>query len=206
MILSMSKIIRVAHDFSCPWCWIGWHQAQALQQEFGVTIQWWSFELWPDSLELPEPAAPKPAEVTDRPATPSRMELAYAAQGMTKPRTDRPSLRRTHNAHEALAYARTVGKESEFAERLYRGYWESALDINFVDTLAFLATGLIEDVDDFKSAIASRRFADEIVGFDDDAYAKGVYNVPTFFIGDERYAEQPLSVLREATREFVTPS
>jgi hypothetical protein len=38
------------------------------------------------------------------------------------------------------------------------------------------------------------------VGFDDPAYASGVYNVPTFFIGEERYAEQPLTVLKKAVR------
>ena len=33
---------------------------------------------------------------------------------------------------------------------------------------------------------------------DAPAYASGVYNVPTFFIGKERYAEQTYSVIRDA--------
>jgi 2-hydroxychromene-2-carboxylate isomerase len=39
---------------------------------------------------------------------------------------------------------------------------------------------------DLRAAISQRKFADRLVNFDDDAYAAGIYNVPTFIIGGER--------------------
>ena len=39
--------------------------------------------------------------------------------------------------------------------------------------------------------------------FDDDAYNSGIYNVPTYFVGDERLAEQPYVVLRDAVAKIA---
>jgi hypothetical protein len=55
-------------------------------------------------------------------------------------------------------------------------------------------------------AIKERRFEDKIIAFDEPSYATGVYNVPTFYIGGERYAEQPYGVLQQAMRKLVVPA
>jgi len=54
-------------------------------------------------------------------------------------------------------------------------------------------------------AIAERSYQHNIIGFDDPAHATGVYNVPTFFIGGDRYAEQPYSVIRKAVHALARP-
>ena len=97
-------IIPVAHDFICPWCWIGISQARRLQQEFGVQIEWLAYELLPETMEWPEPP-PKPVVETERTKTPNRIELAYAAEGMEPPTADRPKRMRSHYAHEAAEFA-----------------------------------------------------------------------------------------------------
>jgi predicted DsbA family dithiol-disulfide isomerase len=191
--------IRVAHDFTCPWCWVGLFQAKDLAREFGATIDWVGYELWPLDLDWPSPAAPEPDKPSNKPQTPSRMDLAYAAQGMEPPTATRPRRMRTNNVHQAVEFAKTVGVQDEFIERLYRALWEQGREINAPDVLRELASGLM-DADAMLVAVEEVRYRDQVVGFDDPAYASGVYNVPTFFIGEERYAGQPLTVLRKAVR------
>ncbi len=195
----MSVLIPVAHDFNCPWCWIGYVQAFDLVREFGVTLEWRGYELYPDELEWPEPAPPVQPAYPDRPATPTRLELAYAAQGMDKPTVERPRRMRTHNAHETAELAKERGVVDELMHRLYPAYWERGENINEPDVLIELAQGLL-DPDELAEVMAGRRYADRIVGFNKPAYATGVYNVPTFFIGGERYAEESYRALQRAMR------
>lgn len=200
----MSSVIPVAHDFSCGWCWIGLHQVEQLSQEFDVTFEWKGFELMPEALawDDPVPVAPEPP---NRPETPSRFRLALYASGVELPAVARPRRMRTHNALQAAAYASHAGKGHELVAKLYRAYWEQGLEINRTEVILELAADILPDLDDLKQAIEERRHAAEIVPYDDEAYAAGVYNIPTFFIGDERYAEQPTAVLRAAIQRTLTP-
>lgn len=196
-------VIPVAHDVTCPWCWIGLHQARQLREEFGVSFDWLGYELMPEELPF-EPAAPAPPENPDRPKTPSRLQLAYAAQGMERPKPP-PYPMRAHNVLEALAHAKAEGVADEAIEAVYRAYWEEGLEVNREEVLAQVLQGVVPDVGAMLDAVRERRYADQIVPFDDSAYAKGVYNVPTFFIGGERYAEQPYAVLRAAVERCLVP-
>lgn len=194
-------VIPIAHDFNCPWCWIGYVQAFRLKEEFGVELEWRGFELYPDELEWPEPVPPLPTLQPDRPPTPTRLELAYAAQGMDKPTVERPKRMRTHNAHEAVELAKERGVADELMHRLYPAYWERGLNINEREVLLAETAGLL-DGSELTEVLASRRYADRIVGFNKPAYAVGVYNVPTFFIGGERYAEESYRTLERALRSL----
>lgn len=197
----MALTIQIAHDFSCPWCWIGLNQADRLRADFSAQIEWLAYELWPEELGWPEPGAPAPAENPDRPKVPSRLALAYAAEGIEPhPTLVRPRQMRTHSAHEAVEYAKTIGLADEMVRRIYEAYWLRAENIGKPEVLRCLADDLVPDLEDFTEAIQTRRFADRIVGFDEPAYATGIYNVPTFIIAGERYAEQPYRVLELAAR------
>lgn len=195
----MALTIPIAHDFICPWCWVGMIQAKRLREEFGAEIEWVGYELFPEELEWPTPS-PAPEPPANKPPTPSRLDFLLVADDMELPKSVRPQRMRTHNAHEALAYAKTEGKADVFAEALYRAYWEKGRDINKPDVLREIATGILDDLDAMAKAVEEKAFAKDIVGFDDDAYAAGVYNVPTFWIGGERYAEQPYVTLKKAVQ------
>jgi riboflavin biosynthesis pyrimidine reductase len=62
---------------------------------------------------------------------------------------------------------------------------------------------LVPNLDDLRQAMTEDRFGDKVVDFDDDAYSKGIYNVPTYFIGEERLAEQPYSEIQQALNTFL---
>ncbi len=194
----MPRTIQVAHDFICPWCWIGFFQAEQLRRQFHVEIEWVGYELYPDELDWPAPNPPKGEQDSLRPKTPRRLALAYAAQGMDPPIVALPQRMRSHNAHEAVEFAKTVGVADELVARLYRAYWGHGLEINSPAVLRMLATGLVDNLAGMEAKISERRFKEKIIGFDQPAYATGVYNVPTFWINGDRYAEQPYRVLERA--------
>ncbi|MHB8635643.1 MAG: DsbA family oxidoreductase [Fimbriimonadaceae bacterium] len=200
----MPLIIPVAHDFTCPWCWIGLVQAKRLVAEEGVEIEWKGYELWPADLARPLPTAPTPP-IPNKPAVPSRLDLILIADGLELPRAVKPPRMLTHNAHEAVEFAKLTGKGFELCEELYRAYWERGVTISEPHYLESLAGPHGLDPQGLRQAIHEHTFKDRIVGFDEPAYASGIFNVPTFTIGGERYAEQPYAVLVKAVRAATQP-
>jgi predicted DsbA family dithiol-disulfide isomerase len=197
----MAHSITLAHDPTCPWCWIGLFQAKRLREEFDVEINWVGYELWP--AELPRPASSSVPEVeTKRPPTPTRMELAYAAQGMDAPTAERPKGIVIHNALQVFELAKRHGVADEVVERVYRAFWEEGQDVSQPEVLATLTAGLLDEAE-MRAVIEEQRFRADIVPFDDEAYARGVYNVPTFVIDGVKYAEQPYSVLARAVKAWI---
>jgi predicted DsbA family dithiol-disulfide isomerase/riboflavin biosynthesis pyrimidine reductase len=201
----MPLTIPIAHDFSCPWCWVGLKQSQKLRNEFDVEFEWLPYELWPRHLE--RPVSTPGIEMPNRPKTPTRFELMLAAEGMGPLRRDRPSGLDTHATHEAVEFAKGEGVQDQLVERLYRALYEDALDITNPEIINDLASGIVQDRTGMIEAVKSERFADRITHFDAPAYRSGVFNVPTFFVAGERYAEQPYSVLQTAVEAaLLAPS
>lgn len=179
---------------------MGWLQTQRLRKEFDVNFEWLGYELWPDELEWPEPGPPPVP--SKRPPLLSRFEFLLVADGAELPGVERPKRMRTHNAHEAVEYAKTQNIADEMVEALYRALWEHGKEINKPAVIAEVASPIVSDLDQLRKAIEERRFREKIVGFDIPAYETGVYNVPTFFIGGKLYAEQPYANLKKAIRSL----
>ncbi len=202
----MAIIIPVAHDFICPWCWIGYSQAQRLRLEFDIEIEWRGYELWPIELAWPEPnskpdAPNKPVVV--RPALPSKLELALVAEGLPPTSEERPKRMRSNNAHQAVEFAKTLGLEEIMISKMYRAYWMRGEEINHIEVIRKLSESFIPNIEEMEIAIERVAFADKVVHFDKPSYDLGIYNVPTFWIGEELVAEQPYKVLRDKIALFL---
>ncbi|MDH4388262.1 MAG: dihydrofolate reductase family protein [Fimbriimonas sp.] len=195
--------IRVAHDFNCPWCWVGLFHAQRLEREFGVTIEWVGYELFPKEMEWDYSSCP--IEPKNKPKTPGRFAIHAFAEGIPVPNVDRPFEQRTYNSHQAVEYAKTEGVSNQLVERLYRAHWEEGKDINAIDVLEREAAGLVQNVSEMLKAVEDNRFDDKVVDFDQPAFDSGVYNLPTFFIGEERLAEQPYRKIKAAMEKLIPP-
>lgn len=200
----MSLKIALAHDFTCVWCWIGLQQVRRLRNEFDVEFDWMSFEQTPIGMDFVPPVVPD--QSPGQAPVPSRLQLMLAAEGLQLPIVIKPRNVRTDNAHQAARFARRFGQEEALIERIYDAFWEEGKDINSVEVLMELSQGLVQDQEGMKRAIETKEFADEIVGFNEPAFAKGFYNIPTFIINGEKYAEQPYSVLRSAVAKAVDES
>ncbi|MBS1721084.1 MAG: DsbA family protein [Armatimonadetes bacterium] len=203
--MSDAKTLKVAHDFTCPWCLIGFRQAKELALEFGLTIDWRGYELWPEELAWPEPSNAAPAP-ENKPKTPSRFEFFRLLEGEPPILPDRPKRVRTRLAHLAVEHAKAFGTQDALVEAYYKAHWEAGLRLDDEDVVVRLALPHVPDPAALIASLRNKVGLDQVVMFDDDAYASGVYNVPTFFIGDARYAEQPTSVLREALQNLTHPA
>jgi predicted DsbA family dithiol-disulfide isomerase len=200
--------IPVAHDYNCGQCWIALHQVRRLQREFGVLIDWLSYELYPQGLEwaLPETSPPGEHAVRHKEPhvpRPSRFTLQLFAEGLEPPNPMRPRRMRTFNALQATEYARTEGVQDRFVEVLYRAHWEAAMDINDPSVLRALALGIVQDLDSMEQAVASRRFDHRISRFNDQANGRGVFYLPTFFLDGQLLAEPSYHELASAVREAL---
>lgn len=196
----MRPLVRVAHDFACPWCWVGWHQAKRLREEFGCDIEWLSHEMHPD--DAPLPAEPVQQVPTRRPPIPSRVQLAFTAEGLEPLPAPRPE-GRSHNAHEAVRFAAREGVDEALIGAIYRAWWIEGRPYNNPEELERIANGFVKDLPGMLRAVETRQFQSEIVKFDLEAYEKGTFYVPTFFINGQAYAEQPYPVIRAAMVEWL---
>lgn len=160
-----------------------------------------SYELYIYPEPYPDPR-PKPMVPADRPRTPTRIELGFLASQVPKPRYFWDG-HWIHNAMEAVEHAKSLGSGDALIDVLYQVLWIDGHDINDVSVLAHLAKGVVPDVDAMVRDIEGRKFADQIVPFNDAAYANGVYNVPTFFIAGKRFAEQPYVALQRALQSHL---
>jgi predicted DsbA family dithiol-disulfide isomerase len=196
----MPRLI-VAHDYICPWCYVGWDQGKRLKAEFpDLELIWRGYELLPEGLEY-TPAPPDPNEGT-KPAVPSRFELLVAADGIVMPERTRP-FSRSRRALEGAEFALEAGRADDYHDAVYHSYWHEDSDISDMATLTEIAEQAGLDVGAFLAALESGRYRDRIVEFDDPAHAAGVWNVPTWMLPEKWIAEQPYAVVREYAARFV---
>lgn len=195
--------VRIYHDFTCPWCWIALFQAQRLQSEYGVKIEWIGAELWPETLEWPEPSIRVP-EPANKPPLKSRLDFLKYIEGIDVPKVERPKRMRIHRALLAAEIAKRWGVGNVLVEALYRAYWERGEPIGALEVILKVCEGIVPSVEDLGQAIEAEEGADKLVYFDKPAYAAGIYNVPTFEIGGERLAEQPYGELAVAIETAKT--
>ncbi|MBC8139072.1 MAG: DsbA family protein [Fibrella sp.] len=197
--------ITLWHDFLCPWCWVAWVQAEKLKAEFGVTFDWRGAELFPPALNH-KPAPPKSVDPDAPPAPKTRFDLFVEAEGIAMP-TPRPHFADMHSAllaSEYVAVEHSAETANAFIAAIYRAYWERQADVADRAILAQIAESVGVPASPMRESVASEQYAENILGFDDDAYAAGIRHVPTFvFGGEERLAEAPYTSLAHATERFL---
>lgn len=198
--------IVLFHDYLCPWCWVGWIHATRLSREFGVTFDWRGAELYPPELEpqllsQPGPSAPRDP---NRPLT--RFDRFCQTEQIFVPEP-RPGFLRTHRALLGAEFVKaTTDYATELAwhEAVYRAYWERCEDIESLEVLAALGESVGLEAEALRASIRVGRYRENILPFDDGAYAVGIRHVPTFlFGGEELLAEAHYSELAYATQRFL---
>ena len=195
--------VTIAHDYLCPWCWAGFFQAQKLREEFPQISQVWvGYELLPEELgPLPE-FNPHPKDPN---AGPTRFELFAESEGVPTTEGRTIGIIRTHFALEGAAYAqdKEPSKFDAYNEAVYRAFWEHSEDISDLKVLTKLAAGAGLDTAAFHAAVTAKAYHDQIVRFDDDAYAADITHVPTFLFRGERCAEAPYTTIRQLAERYL---
>jgi predicted DsbA family dithiol-disulfide isomerase len=206
-VLGSLTSVTLYHDYLCPWCWIGFLQSQRLQSQYGLSFDWRGAELMPASIPY-TPAPAKPADPEAPPPPPiakSRFDLFVESEGFVMP-TPRPAFVRTHNALLGAEWARGEGPAAfdSYNEAVYRAYWERCEDISNLEVLQALASNAGLDGNALADSVRTDRYTENIVPFDDDAYASGIRHVPTFIFGAEEFlAEANYADLAHAAERYL---
>lgn len=194
--------VTICHDYLCPWCWVGFFQAQKLKQDFPqIELQWVGYELLPVELGPLPDYKPQPRDPSK---PPNRFEAFAEAEGV--PLHERSiGIVRTHNALEGAEFVKDKGPDcfDRYNEAVYRAYWERSEDISDLNVLGAIAHNCGLDQHAFVEAVSSKKYYDKIVRFDDDAYARDVTHVPTFLFRGERCAEAPYRTIHELASRFL---
>lgn len=198
--------IVLAHDYICPWCYVGYFHARRLMEEFSVTFDWRGFELIPPGMEY-NPGPPKPVDPNAPPPPPSRFDKFAQEEGLVPP-SPRPRFVRSHAALLGAEWALLDGggptAQMTYHDAVYRGYWERRVDISDVDALAELVSAAGLNGAECADAVRQERWAENVVPYDDGAYSVGIRHVPTFlYNGEEKLAEAEYIALANATERFL---
>jgi predicted DsbA family dithiol-disulfide isomerase len=196
--------ITVAHDYICPWCWVGFFHAKKLAAEFPqISLDWKGYELLREGrFDAPvfTPSVPDPNRQL------GRFELFAQNEGVVYNPYRPIGFVFSHNALEGAEYAKSVGKAEfeAYNEGVYRAFWESSQDISKIDILAEIAAKSGLDQTEFVSQVNEKKFSHLITPFDDEAYADDITHVPTFRFRGERVAEAPYAIIKDCTQRFLT--
>jgi 2-hydroxychromene-2-carboxylate isomerase len=83
---------------------------------------------------------------------------------------------------------RRFGKEWEFMERIFAAYWEkNDASVGELSGLRPIAAELGVDQAEFETLVESDEIRNELIAETDRGLERGVFGVPTFFVGDEMF-------------------
>lgn len=176
----MAMKVTVISDYVCPWCYIGSRRVAQFEREFDVEVNWWPFELHPET----------PREGRDISDLVERRGAAYrdhlrdyaASAGITL-----ASNRRLSNSHRALElaeFAKDRGRFRPVHEALFRVYFEEGRDIGDSAVLAEIAGEAGLDPEEFRFECLLGRYADLVDRASAVARQKGFTSTPTMIFDD----------------------
>jgi predicted DsbA family dithiol-disulfide isomerase len=199
--------ITVYSDVICPWCYVGKRRLEAALDApgvpSGITFNWLPFELNPDmppegitrtEYRARKFGAERAAELDgNMKATGREVGIDFAFDRIERT----PS---TKLAHRLIWEAGRQGRQDEIVNRLFKAYFEDALDIGEAEVLAKLGGEAGLDASGVAQALTGQESLDAVTKLANQGRAMGIQGVP-FFILLGKYGvsgAQPPEFWREA--------
>ena len=194
----MSKTIEVYFSFSSPFFYLAKTQLPGLIKRYQCEINYYPIDLRMLWKEIENPG---PAQI------PSKLKYLIKDindwvkyYGVTFKMPSRFPMDNRPPSAAALA-AKKAGKFVEFIDGVLEAYYVKDLDIASGEVLGEIAAGLGLDREKIVGAIEDSEINKEIDALTEKAIAKGVFGVPTFFVGDDMYwGSDRLILLEEALK------
>lgn len=174
------------YDYACPWAYMGSCRAESYFAPLGVEIDFRPVHL-ATLRETPSGQAPAPGE---RKRRWSESDIqAWSDMIGADLRTDARDLitRPTRLALKAALVAKDAGRFREYHYPTYRARWAEARDVSDRDVVRTLLAGAGLDAD---AALARAESAELDARLDRETQAaieRGVFGVPTVFVGDRLF-------------------
>ncbi len=196
-------IIDVWSDVVCPWCFIGKRRLEKALATFehrdDVVVRHRAFQLQPDAIDVVSTSEHLAEKYRVSPEEVKQMQANVCAvadgEGLCY-NLDETLSGNTFDAHRALAYAATVGKQNELLEAMYSAYFEKSLPLFSYEDICKVAETVGIQSKDLLAVLESELFQEAVIKDHKVASELGATGVP-FFVVDMKYGisgAQPLEV------------
>ena len=192
--------VTIISDYVCPWCYIASERVDAFSAEFDVEVEWWPYELHPET-----PAAGRHVDELIAPssraeASRSMIKELAAAAGLPM-----QSNRWVANSRQALAlaeFARDQGKFEQVHHALFSAVFAEAKNIGDPDVLLEIATTAGLDLEKWQAESADYS---ELVGRTTAiARQQGFTSTPTMIFNEQMMVPgaQDLEIYRDVLQRL----
>jgi 2-hydroxychromene-2-carboxylate isomerase len=172
-------------DYACPWAYLGSARAEPYFAEAGAEL-----DFRPVYLPLlREPGGGGLGEMGDRKKRNYRNDMLHWAELCGAQLSPEAGARRpdTRLLLQCSLVAKDEGRFREFHYPAYRARWAEAQDVADEGVLRGLLRGAGLDPDRTLDRARSPELAARLDAETNDAVARGVFGVPTVFVGDELF-------------------
>lgn len=172
------------YDYACPWAYLGSCRVESYFQDLGVEIDFRPVNL----VALREPEA-GPSPMGDRKKANYKNDVRHwgemiGADFAPDPLATRPD---TRLLLKAAYVAQEAGRFREFHYPAYRARWAEAKDVADAGVVRGLLGAAGLDADAALARAQSDELAARLKADTQAAIARGVFGVPTVFVGDEMF-------------------
>lgn len=206
--------IQIVSDVVCPWCVIGSrHLLLALgdlRKEIQADISWQPFQLNPgmppEGENLTDHIMRKYGSSTeDSQAMRERLTQMGEQAGFQFNFSPESRTFNTFDAHRAIHWAATQGKQHDFMEGLFHAYFTENRNPSDLSTLTDVASSLGLDRVELEDVMASGQYSQEVEKALEASQNMGISGVPTVII-NQKYAitgGQPVDAFKDALRQVA---
>lgn len=178
-------------DYACPWAYLGTCRAEAYFKDLGVEL-----DFRPSLLSIiREPQTNPLPEGVKRPGLgPRKLKNAAndfrhwadlcGAEVSPDARKHRPDPRLLT---QGFLVAKDAGRAREYHYPAYRARWAEARDVADPEVVRGLLAGAGLDGDEALARAQSEELRERVVASSNAAMERGVFGVPTLFVGDEMF-------------------
>lgn len=195
----MKKKVIVYSDYICPFCYIGKHRVDKLQEEFDVEVEWRPLEIHPET-----PSGGVTLEELGLDPHYMDMIIENVIRLASEIGLNLVQPKKIPNSKLALMlceFAKENGKFNEYHNIVFRAYWEDQMDIGDPDTLFDIIDGLGLDPEKAEKFLKNGIVQEKIERYLLEAKAWGIDSVPTFIIGNIKIeGAQPYDLMKKAIR------
>jgi 2-hydroxychromene-2-carboxylate isomerase len=173
-------------DYACPWAYLGSCRAEAYFRDLGVEIDFRPVHL----ARLKEAGVGKPPELGPRKQANALADIRHWAEAIGAEIS--PDARGLYKSDTSLALrcalvAKDLGRFREFHYPAYRARWARARDVGQESVLQELIASAGLDPDTVLARARTPEVEARLTRETETAIERGVFGVPTMFVGDEMF-------------------
>ena len=173
------------HDYACPWAYLGSCRVEAYFSDLGVDLDFRPVRL----ADLKEPTtgtAPQPGARKKKAYRDDLLHWAELCDAEFSPHA-REARADTRLLLQAALVAKDAGRLREFHYPAYRARWAEARDVADPELVSRLLAGAGLEPGSSLEQARSDALAARLDADTREAIERGVFGVPTVFVGDEMF-------------------